>query len=222
VGSAQARAMRNHAVIIPAYNEEKNIRKLLEAVSHYDIIAVVDGNDRTANIAKKYCVKVLTSKEKRGYGQAIIDGLVEAYCAGYDIATVMDVGTCDPDFLYVYTKDTDIIVRARYEFAFDHRVILSKLAALALTIATLSPVPDATTGYRTYNLQRIIPILSQVKTNGHTTNFEILGLALKNRLRVKYFPVPYTLDENSQLKAKDLLEALKCTIRLLFTPQLST
>jgi len=187
--------MINHVVIVPAHNEEKNIRKLLEAVAHYDIIAVVDGDDETADIAREYCIKVLTSKKKRGYGEAIIDGLVDAYCSGYSTATVMDVGTSDPDFLYVCTIDTDIIVRARYGHINDcanHRFVLSKLAALALSIVTFSPVPDATTGYRTYNLQRIIPILSQITTNGHATNLEILGLALKNRLRVRYFLVPYT------------------------------
>ena len=154
--------MKNHAVIIPAYNEEKNIRKLLVAVSHYDVIAVVDGDDNTADISREYGAKVLASREKRGYGQAVIDGLITAFCAGYKTATVMDVGTSDPDFLYVYTKDTDIIVRARRGFIFNRRCILSKLAALALSIVTLSPVPDATTGYRTYNLQRIIPILSHL------------------------------------------------------------
>ena len=101
--------MKNHVVIVPAYNEETNIRELLESVSHYDIIAVVDGDDGTADIAREYCVKVLTSDEKRGYGQAVMDGLITAFCAGYKTATVMDVGTSDPDFLYVYTKDTDII-----------------------------------------------------------------------------------------------------------------
>ena len=215
--------MKNHVVIVPAYNEKESIRELLEAVRHYDIICVVDGNDGTAAIAKEYGV-VLTSKYKRGYGQALIDGLVHAFCAGYDTATVMDVGTCNPDFLYAYTKDADIIVRSRYQFerGINSRFILSKLAALALSVATLSIVPDATTGYRTYNLQRIIPILSQVQTNGHATNMEILGLALKNKLRVRYESVPYTLDENTQLKAKDLWEALRCIVRLIFTPRLST
>jgi len=214
--------MKNHVVIVPAYNEEKNMRKLLKSVSHYDIIAVVDGDDGTASIANEYCVKVLTSDEKRGYGQAVLVGLIAAYCMGYNSATVMDVGTSDPDFLYVYTNDADIIVRARYGFMLNRRCVFSKLAAMALSVATFLPVPDATTGYRTYNLQRIIPVLSQVTTNGHATNLEILGLALKNRLRVRYSFVPYVTDENSQLKAKDFLEAVRCIIRLIFTRRLST
>ncbi len=214
--------MNNSAVIVIAYNERENIGKLLSTLDWEDVIAVVDGDDGTADIAKKYCKHVLTSKTKRGYGAALVDGLVFAYSSGYDYATVMDVGTCDPDFLYVYTKDADIIVRARRGSMLDFRYLLSKAASICLSVATLSRVKDATFGYRTYNLQRIIPILSQVQTNGHSTNMEILGLALKNKLVVRYESVPYILDENTQLKAKDLLESLVCITRLIFAPRLST
>jgi len=214
--------MRERAVIVIAYNEEDNIGKLLSALDWEDVIAVVDGDDRTADIASKYCEHVLKSREKRGYGRALIDGLAFAFSYGYKYATVMDVGTCDPDFLYVYTKDADIIVRARRGPIFSPRFLLSKIAALCLSIATFSQVKDATFGYRTYNLKRIMAVLDGVRSNGHSTNMEILGLALKNNLVVRYESVPYILDENSQLKAKDLLEALRCIIRLLFTPRLST
>jgi len=209
-------------VIVIAYNEEKNIGKLLSSLSGENVIVIVDGNDRTASIAERYDATVIKSKYKRGYGAALLDGLVFAHVMGYTHATVMDVGTCDPDFVYVYTNDADIVVRARRGAIFNWRFLLSKVSALCLSLVTWSTVKDATFGYRTYNLQGIIPILSQVHTNGHSTNMEILGLALKNKLTVRYESVPYVLDENSQLKGRDLWESLKLIARLAFIHPSST
>jgi len=69
------------SVVIPAYNEEENISKVIKdfSKSYVDEILVVDNNstDKTEELAKKAGVKVI--KEKRqGYGFAIQKGLKEA------------------------------------------------------------------------------------------------------------------------------------------------
>lgn len=73
------------SVIIPAYNEEKNIGRCLESIKNQnypeekiEIIVVDDGStDQSVNIARKHGVKVLRQKNK-GPGVARNKGVYEA------------------------------------------------------------------------------------------------------------------------------------------------
>lgn len=74
--------MKNLSVIIPAFNEQKNIKKVIRLVKkneNVDDIIVVDNNstDKTAIIAKNENVKVVLCKEQ-GKGYAIEKGMKEA------------------------------------------------------------------------------------------------------------------------------------------------
>lgn len=210
--------MSDHLVVVVAYNEEKQIANLLDGLAGRNVLAVVDGDDRTADIAESYGVDVFRGRVKRGYGGALVDGLTCAYAQGFVRATVMDVGTCDPRFLD-YPTEADVLVRARASFHPSARYLLSKIAALSLSLSTRTLVRDATFGYRTYRLDGIVPLLGDLRTNGHSTNMELLGLAIKAGLSIEYMGVPYALDDNSQLKAKDLKEALRTAWNLAITPR---
>ena len=64
-------------VIIPAYNEEKSIAKVIQDLPSYvDEIVVVSNNssDETIDVAKKAGATVLTEK-RRGYGYACLKGI---------------------------------------------------------------------------------------------------------------------------------------------------
>jgi glycosyltransferase involved in cell wall biosynthesis len=210
--------MPEHVIVVIAYNEEQQIPGLLDGLVGRDVLAVVDGDDRTAEIAKSYGVDVFKGRVKRGYGGALVDGLICAYANGFIRATVMDVGTCEPRFLD-YTTEADILVRARTYLYPSARYALSKIAAISLSLSTRTLVRDATFGYRTYRLESVVPLLRELSTNGHSTNMELLGLAIRTGLSIEYMSVPYTLDKNSQLKAKDILEALRTIWNLAITPR---
>jgi len=71
--------MKKHAVLIPAFNEEKNIREVifhLKKHPHVDIIVIDDGSiDRTAEIAKKHKVILLQHEFNKGKGEALRTGI---------------------------------------------------------------------------------------------------------------------------------------------------
>jgi glycosyltransferase involved in cell wall biosynthesis len=74
--------MKNVSVIIPAYNEQKNIKKVIRLVKkseNVDEIIVVDNNskDATSVLAQKEGAKVVFCKEQ-GKGYAMEKGLQEA------------------------------------------------------------------------------------------------------------------------------------------------
>lgn len=82
---------RNHkiSVVIPCYNEEKGIAKVLASMPDLvDEILVVDNNssDRTAEVARQHGARVVT-ETRQGYGAAYKRGLAEA---SGDLIVTMD------------------------------------------------------------------------------------------------------------------------------------
>ena len=77
------------SVIIPCYNEEENIEKLLlellqdSFLKECEIILVDDGStDQTSSIIKKFtAVKFLKHPTNFGYGQALVTGMRSANCS---------------------------------------------------------------------------------------------------------------------------------------------
>ncbi|MGI9862543.1 glycosyltransferase [Moorella naiadis] len=74
-----------YSIIIPAYNEEGRLPECLNTLKRVfasedsEIIVIDDGStDRTADIAGKYGVRVVSFKENRGKGAALRRGFKEA------------------------------------------------------------------------------------------------------------------------------------------------
>jgi glycosyltransferase involved in cell wall biosynthesis len=68
------------AAIVPAYNEEKTIGKILEVLKEVEmldeIIVVSDGStDRTALVARNYCVRLIELPQNVGKGDAVLVGV---------------------------------------------------------------------------------------------------------------------------------------------------
>ncbi|MBI5184948.1 MAG: glycosyltransferase family 2 protein [Nitrospinae bacterium] len=77
---------KEFSLILPAYNEEQNLEKLLPELDGnrrdgFELIVVADGStDNTARIAEKYADKVLCAKEKMGKGSALWRGFHASSC----------------------------------------------------------------------------------------------------------------------------------------------
>ncbi len=82
-------------VIIPAYNEEASVAKVIEAVKHHhpqtDILVVNDGStDLTSEIAKARGAIVLDLPFNLGIGGAMQTGYKYPFAKGYEIAIQVD------------------------------------------------------------------------------------------------------------------------------------
>ena len=105
------------SVVIPTYNEEKNIERCLKALEKQSIkrdeyeIIVVDGHskDKTVEIAKKYADKVILQKSK-GVGGARNDGV--SIAKGDIIATTDADCIAPPEWLEIIQKKFDIEKKA--------------------------------------------------------------------------------------------------------------
>lgn len=97
--------MKDVVVIIPAYNEEESLSRLLPeiraAVPEYDIIVINDGSsDRTEEVAGNAGVRSISLPFNCGIGAAVQTGFRYAVEKGYSVAVQVDGdGQHDPGFI---------------------------------------------------------------------------------------------------------------------------
>ena len=117
-------------VVIPIYNEEKYIPRVLAHVLDYadNVLVVDDGSsDKTPCLLGKFPVEVIRHATNRGYGQSLRDGFSYAACHGFDWVISMD---CDeqhepqelPRFADAIAENrSDILSGSRYLASIDEQ-----------------------------------------------------------------------------------------------------
>src|SRR3989344_6321778 len=111
-------------IIIPAFNEEKAISKVildLKSNKYNNILVVDDGSkDKTAEIAKKHNVKVIRHFINRGQGAALQTGTEYALENGAEIIVHFDA---DGQFLAEDIKDIIAPLKEGYDIALGSRFL---------------------------------------------------------------------------------------------------
>jgi len=158
-------------VIIPAYNEEGSVGKVIEELgailSKADILVVNDGcTDLTSEIAKIKGAIVLDLPFNLGIGGAMQAGYKYAYEKGYDIAIQVDAdGQHDPKeipkLLHALIEEkVDMVIGSRFlgnsEFksSMMRRMGISIFSQVISTIAG-QKITDPTSGFRAVNRKAI-------------------------------------------------------------------
>ncbi|MBU1201228.1 MAG: polyprenol monophosphomannose synthase [Nanoarchaeota archaeon] len=177
------------SIIIPTFNEANNISLLIPKIydvldNHYNYeIIVVDDNspDGTAKVVrrlgKKYSVRLLLRKNKRGLSSAVIDGF---NIAKGDLLCVMDADLSHPPELLskiiLLLNKNDLVIGSRLvkgggsESWPIHRKIISWCAQLLAR--PLTPVKDAMSGF--FALKKSVINNVKLEAYGYKILLEIL------------------------------------------------
>lgn len=155
-------------VIIPAYNEEDNIVRVIENLkenySAYDYIVINDGSsDNTAGLCRKMGYELVDLPVNLGLAGAFQTGLKYAYRKGYDYAIQFDAdGQHRPEFigsmLNRIQEGYDIVIGSRFvteKKPHSMRMLGSNLISLATRLTTGRKVKDPTSGMRMFNKKMI-------------------------------------------------------------------
>jgi len=158
-------------VIIPAYNEEKNISAIIAEIKEFsssiDIVVVDDGSsDDTFKIANASDVKVLKLPINLGIGGAIQTGMKYAAEHGYDVAIQVDAdGQHIPaeidKLLNAIQKGYDVVIGSRFLRNYNYRAGFARRVAIWLISAINSiiihqKITDSTSGFRAFNKSTIL------------------------------------------------------------------
>jgi dolichol-phosphate mannosyltransferase len=235
--------MKKALVIIPTYNERKNIVSICERIiSHKKVfeILIVDDNspDGTGKLADNLAahnekIHVLHGKKKSGLGTAYIKGFTWGLERDYDLFFEIDADfSHNPDDLVRLLNemdDCDLCIGSRYIDGGGiidlplWRMILSKFAARYYTrIITGMPVHDTTAGFKCFRRNVLESIdLNKVHSEGYAFQIEMHYRVWKRGFRIKEIPIIFTAREQGKSKMSNriIMEAIFMVWKIKHTVQ---
>ncbi|MFX0061629.1 MAG: glycosyltransferase family 2 protein [Candidatus Hermodarchaeota archaeon] len=177
-------------IVIPAYNEAKNIGLVIDGVKKYSnrIIVVDDGSrDQTAEVAKAHGADVIQHARNSGKGKALRRGLkaaLEFEKTRYIITLDSDNQHCPddiPSLLAVLLREkADIVVGRRIifdsksQFMPPHRLWSNFVTSSFLRFFIGFKIRDVQSGYRCYRRKIVAKTVDSLKKSHFDMETEIL------------------------------------------------
>ena len=176
--------------IIPAYNESRNIGKIIADTSKYvTIIIVVDdgSQDNTAELAMSKNTKVIRTRRNMGKGTALKRGLVECLKYNPDIIVTLDAdGQHDPADIPkllepIKNGEADIVIGSRCDNNSLSEIPMVRgfgLSFINFINRSLmkSTIKDSQSGFRAY-AKSILSMISNYNSTGYGVETEQLATA---------------------------------------------
>jgi dolichol-phosphate mannosyltransferase len=212
-------------VIVPTYNEQENLPRLipmiLEQDSRIDVLVIDDASpDGTGAVADAIAAAeprahVVHRAGKLGLGTAYLHGFRWGIERRYDYLLEMDADfSHDPSHLPQFLstiREYDLVLGSRYlngrvtviNWPIG-RLILSYFANVYARIVTGLPVADATGGFKCFRREVLEAInLSQVQSEGYAFQIEMSFRAWRHGSRIGEIPIIFvdrTLGESKMSK----------------------
>lgn len=225
-------------VIIPTFNESRNLEKIvhrvLEQDSRLDILVVDDGSpDGTGEIAERLAgenprVNAIHRAGKLGLGTAYIAGFRWALERDYSLIFEMDADFSHdprkiPEFLEAI-KSADLVLGSRYQNGQVNvvnwpmsRLFLSYAANIYARAVTRTPVFDATGGFKCFRRKVLEAIdLGDVKSNGYAFQIEMTFRTWRKGFRILEIPIIFIdrMEGHSKMSKQIVREAVWMVWRL--------
>ncbi len=209
----------NLSVVIPAYNEEKRIKRTLDFIitylekekDNYEILIVNDGStDKTRDVIlniKNKKVKILDNPSNKGKGYSVQQGLLAAQkqwvlFTDADLSTPIDeLETC-----LRYADTADIIIGSRNlpmsQIVVKQpffRSLLGKIFPFCVRLMLLPDIKDSQCGFKLFRTEVAHALAKKQLLHGFCFDAELLFLAKKKMYRVQEIPISWSNDERSKI-----------------------
>jgi glycosyltransferase involved in cell wall biosynthesis len=213
-------------LVIPAFNVETFIGRLLERVLNYmakDRVVVVDdgSTDGTAEATRAHGIILLQHSSNQGKGAALRTGfgyLLE-HDAGWAITIDADLQH-DPDKLQDFIAaagkgDCDLVIGSRRRgggMPWDRR-FSNWCTSLLISLVTGKRITDSQSGYRLINCKYLQNI--ELRTTGYETETELLLKLCRAGAVVGSIDIPtvYQGESSSIRRFRDTMDFLKVVVK---------
>ena len=176
------------AIVIPTYNEEKTISKVIKNTSIYgDVIIVNDcSDDNTRNIASNLECIIIDNTFNLGYGMSIQNGLKYCIENNYTYAITIDA---DDQHNEVDIKKIIHFLQDGYDLVIGSRNILQRHSEYIFSFITniVWNVKDPLSGLKGYKLEKTKGILSNNLNDNVGVDLAIK--LIKNNTKVMCFDI---------------------------------
>ncbi len=211
------------SIIVPAYNEEKRIKDMLDLYTNYffprypdsEFLVVCDGNDGTAaivqNMAQERRIVIMEYGNRLGKGGAIMEGFRKA--RGNTIAFVdadESVSPRDLEKIIYELKTEDCAIGSRRIQGSNitvrqplKRVISSKVFNTLVNLLFNLDIRDTQCGAKAFRKEVITKVLPSMRLNGFEFDVELLWRLKSMGCRIKEVPIQWQHSEYSRFSLKN-------------------
>jgi len=228
---------RSLSVVIPAYNEEKNLEgilfrteKALEALNMpYEVIVVDDGStDKTRFLAERHKVTLISNVGNCGKGHALRRGFENARG---ELVIMMDAdGSHKPEdikcLIVPLLNGADIVMGSRFKGKREKdstkklHILGNKLFNLLIRILTKQYITDSQTGFRAF--KRKVLEETEITCSGYTVETELTVKTLKNGFIVHEEPITFEKRNHGCSHLNPLWDGIKILKMIILTSIMPT
>ncbi len=153
--------------VVPAYNEEENIKQVVESIyatnEEIDVVVINDGSkDDTLEKAKQTKAYVINLPNQLGIGGAVQTGMIYATRNNYDIAIQVDGdGQHDPQYIKqmvekIEQEHYDMVIGSRFVQKTKYQQTFFRMLGIRITSNLIKAITgvkiyDTTSGFRAVN-----------------------------------------------------------------------
>ena len=198
-------------IILPTYNESKNIKKTLELINNQqsgsDILVIddnsPDGTARKVEDLKLKNIFLIERESKQGLGSAYVKGFKWALSNNYDRIIQMDADLShDPieiNPMFELLDNNDLVIGSRYIGGLRvinwpvSRLYISYFANIYARIITGVPVKDLTAGFKAWKSDTLNKInIEECSSQGYCFQIETSFRAHQKSCKLIEHPIVFT------------------------------
>ena len=217
---------KKFSIIIPAYNEEKRIKPVLDDIVDYitinglnwDVILAIDGNDGTEALAKKFLsrydnIRIVRAAGRSGKGGSIKRSL---NFIKSELVILMDADNSIPFSTIISNlnliSEFDCIIFSRYTASMNEippvRRVISRGFNWLLRLSLDLNIRDTQSGYKIIRTRPFKRAMNQVSVTNAFFDVALLYHMVKDNLKITEIDVSYNHSDGSKFNPIGLILGL--------------
>lgn len=213
-------------IIIPAYNEEATIEKVVtNSLEYSDVLVVDDGSsDQTGIISQQAGALVIKHDDNKGKGSAIKSGIEFALKKGYNAMVMLDGdGQHDPQFIpesINKLNGVDLVICSRFLNGPPQKMPIGRKLSNKLTTGLLRytsgyHVTDSQCGFRAFS-DKAARVFLDIPYDDYEFESEMLYQASLNSLTLIELAIPSSYQgEKSYITSLKIIKYIYYILKLL-------